>query len=75
MGLFKMIKRWQEAMYKRKLVKARAKGICPDCRGFGYDPLMLQDHFTLNAKDFDCVGCKGTGSYTEWAKNNGHIRK
>ncbi|MBM7570342.1 methionine aminopeptidase [Aquibacillus albus] len=65
MGLFNALSNWSNSRYQKKVSKAKADGVCPDCGGRGIE-IMPYEHFFDSS--FQCAGCNGSGLYDDWEK-------
>lgn len=66
MRLFNGISDWRAARKEKWISKMESQGKCPDCRGYGIEPLPMTDMgFT---QIFDCPSCNGSGLYSDWAE-------
>lgn len=66
MGIFQTFYDWQAQMYQKKVEKMRDQGLCPDCRGRGYNPAAVNAYVYMPTYDYTCAGCNGTGSFSDW---------
>lgn len=71
MGLFKAISDWNTARYDRHVSNMEEKGLCPDCRGKGFNAYAPNEYYYSNV--YECSGCNGSGSFTDWAETNAPI--
>ncbi|WP_027725538.1 hypothetical protein [Tuberibacillus calidus] len=62
MGLFQAISNWQTERYQRHVSRMQALDKCPDCRGRGFINVLSFDY----AMPYECPGCNGSGSYSDW---------
>ncbi|MFD2443792.1 methionine aminopeptidase [Bacillus sp. CGMCC 1.16607] len=65
MGLLSAFNDWRASRYENHVTQMKEENKCPDCSGQGYFIYPTTD-FTYNANTFDCVGCNGSGLYSEW---------
>ncbi|WP_047153468.1 hypothetical protein [Aneurinibacillus tyrosinisolvens] len=66
MGFFNAISNWKAAKYEKKIAEMQSQGICPDCYGRGFNPLLLHEFLYTNL--YDCPGCNGSGLFADWAQ-------
>jgi hypothetical protein len=71
MGLFSTISAWNTSRYVKHVSRMEDKGFCPDCSGRGFNGYAPNEFYYSNV--FECSGCNGTGSFTDWAETNGPI--
>ncbi|MDG5786711.1 methionine aminopeptidase [Evansella sp. AB-P1] len=64
MGLFSAISEWRTQQYEKRISKMESKGICPDCRGKGFN--MFANEYYYSPAYFECSGCNGSGSFQDW---------
>ncbi|ERI07488.1 hypothetical protein HMPREF0083_04432 [Aneurinibacillus aneurinilyticus ATCC 12856] len=67
-GFFNAISEWKTARYEKKIAEMKEQGKCPDCRGRGFNPVMLPEFYYMN--NYDCPGCNGSGLFSDWAQGN-----
>lgn len=67
LGLFSAISRWNAANYEKKVSEMRSQGLCPECHGRGFSPLMISEYSSYQ-EDFNCHVCHGTGLFNDWAE-------
>ncbi|MFB4162812.1 methionine aminopeptidase [Alteribacillus sp. JSM 102045] len=65
MGLFSSIKEWKKARQEKHIANMEAKGICPDCRGRGFDLYYPVEYYTTTPS-VECPGCNGSGLFSDW---------
>jgi DnaJ-class molecular chaperone len=68
MGIFQAINAWNQTRHEKHVALMQEKGLCPDCRGRGYNAYMPHEYSYHNI--YDCQSCNGTGSFTDWAETN-----
>ncbi len=68
MGLLNSINDWISSRYERKIEQMENLGLCPECNGKGFHTFNAYDFYYT--KPYNCVGCNGTGSFTEWFESN-----
>lgn len=68
LGIFNTIQEWNKNRYEKRITAMELKGKCPDCNGKGINTLALNEFYVTNV--YDCPGCNGSGSYSDWAENN-----
>jgi hypothetical protein len=71
MGLFSAISAWNTARYEKHVSNMAAQGLCPDCRGKGFNAYVPNEYYYSNV--YDCPGCNGSGNFSDWSITNGHI--
>lgn len=67
MGLLNSFQDWKASRYEKKISEMQSQGICPDCHGKGVNTFPLNDYYLANV--YDCPGCNGSGSFSDWATN------
>ncbi|WP_018660294.1 hypothetical protein [Heyndrickxia acidiproducens] len=65
MGLFSAISSWQTARQEKFVANMHKKNKCPDCYGRGFIAPAGYEY----AYPFDCTSCNGSGTFSDWAKN------
>jgi len=68
MGLFSYLSDWKASLYEKKIAEAQSLGHCPDCNGKGFMIPIVNEY--SYPESFDCPGCLGTGSFTDWSTNS-----
>ncbi|MFA9558898.1 methionine aminopeptidase [Evansella sp. AB-rgal1] len=64
MGLINSIVEWRNAQYDKRIAKMEARGICPDCRGRGFN--VFANEYYYSSSHIECGGCNGSGSFADW---------
>jgi DnaJ-class molecular chaperone len=68
MGLFHYLSDWKNNLYEKRVAQAESMGNCPECNGKGFQMPILNEYYFSDV--FDCSGCNGTGTYTQWYEIN-----
>lgn len=68
MGLFHAVSQWVETRNKKRIVNFELQGTCPACQGKGFN--MLESEMLLTNSYYDCPGCNGSGSFSDWIETN-----
>ncbi|MCP8615731.1 methionine aminopeptidase [Salirhabdus salicampi] len=67
MGFMQSLSAWNQERKEKRLSQYEEQGLCPDCRGKGFHMLVQTE--TFYSPPYDCYGCNGSGSYTDWSAN------
>ncbi|WP_077247841.1 methionine aminopeptidase [Bacillus sp. FJAT-27225] len=60
MGIFND---WRAAQKEKYISKMKGENRCPLCHGRGF---IIYPAFDYYHDTYDCVGCNGSGFYSEW---------
>ncbi|RFU61818.1 methionine aminopeptidase [Peribacillus glennii] len=71
MGLFSAISAWNASRYAKHVSNMEEKGLCPDCRGKGFNAYAPNEYYYSHV--YDCSGCNGSGSFSDWAETNAEL--
>lgn len=67
MNLLNKFFAWKDENEHKRMQKMRERDTCPDCRGRGFNPIMLNEFTYIGAyDDYKCPGCDGSGRYSDW---------
>lgn len=64
MGFLNILSEWLDARYEKNVAEMEAQGLCPDCRGKGFNTYSNEYFYTT---PYDCPSCHGSGLYHDWA--------
>lgn len=66
LGLFQTFSAWNAARFEKHIASMEEKGLCPDCRGRGFDSYAPNEYYYNSV--YECSGCNGSGAYHDWAE-------
>ncbi|MDT8859651.1 methionine aminopeptidase [Alkalihalobacillus sp. MEB130] len=68
MGIMQVFDDWIEKKREKRIAFAESQGTCPECQGRGFT-MLGSEMYTLHSY-YDCGGCNGSGSYSDWVETN-----
>lgn len=61
--MFNAISEWLDQRYKKYVNKMEEEGLCPTCRGKGFNLSGSEYFYTAS---YDCASCNGSGLFSDW---------